>query len=85
MDSLHIDAPRPYPRSPLPLDAALLGLASTDPARGATATEAHALAAAYLSFTGVFGATVVRWADPVARGHQVPRQPDRGRACIAVC
>jgi hypothetical protein len=44
-------------------DAALLGLASTDLARGATATEAHALAAAYLSFTVVFGPTVVRWAD----------------------
>jgi hypothetical protein len=48
--------------SPL-ADLGLLGLSAVDLARGATATEAHALAAAYISFTVVFGHSVIRWAD----------------------
>jgi len=48
--------------SPL-ADLGLLVLSAIDLARGARATEAHALAAAYISFTVVFGHSVVRWAD----------------------
>lgn len=48
--------------SPL-ADLGLLVLSTIDLARGATATEAHALAAAYISFTIVFGHSIIRWAD----------------------
>lgn len=48
--------------SPL-ADVGLLVLSAVDLARGATATQAHALAAAYLSFTIVFGRSAIRWAD----------------------
>jgi hypothetical protein len=48
--------------SPL-ADVGLLVLSALDLARGATATEAHALAAAYISFTVVFGHSIIRWAD----------------------
>jgi hypothetical protein len=48
--------------SPL-ADVGLLVLSAVDLACGATATEAHALAAAYISFTVVFGHSVIRWAD----------------------
>lgn len=48
--------------SPL-ADLGLLVLSAVDLARGATATEAHAIAAAYISFTIVFGHGVIRWAD----------------------
>jgi hypothetical protein len=44
-------------------DLGLLVLSAVDLARGAKATEAHALAAAYISFTVVFGPSVIRWAD----------------------
>jgi hypothetical protein len=44
-------------------DLGLLVLSATDLARGVTATQAHALAAAYISFTVVFGPSVIRWAD----------------------
>jgi hypothetical protein len=48
--------------SPL-ADLGLLVLSAIDLARGAKATEAHALAAAYISFTIVFGHSIIRWAD----------------------
>lgn len=48
--------------SPL-ADLGLLVLSAVDLARGAKATEAHALAAAYISFTIVFGHSIIRWAD----------------------
>lgn len=48
--------------SPL-ADLGLLVLSAVDLARGAKATEAHALAAAYISFTVVFGHSMIRWAD----------------------
>jgi hypothetical protein len=48
--------------SPL-ADLGLLVLSGVDLARGAKATEAHALAAAYISFTVVFGHSIIRWAD----------------------
>ncbi|HEY7047538.1 MAG TPA: hypothetical protein VH373_09980 [Jatrophihabitantaceae bacterium] len=48
--------------SPL-ADLGLLVLSAVDLARGAKASEAHALAAAYISFTVVFGPSVIRWAD----------------------
>ena len=48
--------------SPL-ADLGLLVLSAVDLGRGATATQAHALAAAYISFTVVFGHSVIRWAD----------------------
>src|SRR5262245_17815776 len=48
--------------SPL-ADLGLLVLSAVDLARGATATDAHALAAAYISFTIVFGPSVIRWTD----------------------
>lgn len=65
-------------------DAALLVLAAIDLARGATATEAHALAAAYLAFTVVFGPGLVRWADArfahrFAGGPPPARRPTRSR------
>jgi hypothetical protein len=41
-------------------DLGLLVLSATDLARGVTATQAHALAAAYISFTVVFGPSVIR-------------------------
>ena len=53
-----------YPLLAAPLaDVGLLVLSAVDLTRGATATEAHALAAAYISFTVVFGHSVLRWAD----------------------
>ena len=48
--------------SPL-ADIGLLVLSAVDLARGTKASEAHALAAAYISFTIVFGHSIIRWAD----------------------
>jgi hypothetical protein len=48
--------------SPL-ADLGLLVLSAIDLAHGAKASEAHALAAAYISFTIVFGHNIIRWAD----------------------
>jgi hypothetical protein len=48
----------------LPLiDVLLLVFAAMDLRRGATATFAHGLAAAYIGFTVAFGGLAVRWAD----------------------
>ena len=48
----------------LPLiDLLLLHFTLTDLRRGATATFAHGLAAAYVGFTVAFGSMAVRWAD----------------------
>lgn len=48
----------------LPLiDLLLLVFAAMDLRRGATATFAHGLAAAYIGFTVAFGGLAVRWAD----------------------
>lgn len=48
----------------LPLiDLLLLALTALDLRRGAIATFAHGLAAAYLGFTIAFGGMAVRWAD----------------------
>jgi hypothetical protein len=44
-------------------DLVLLVLTAIDLNRGATATQAHALAAVYLGFSLAFGDSVVRWAD----------------------
>jgi len=68
--------------SPL-ADVGLLVLSAVDLARGATATEAHALAAAYISFTVVFGHSVIRWADArfayrFADGPAPVKMPKRG-------
>lgn len=45
------------------VDAALLAVTAIDLHRGATPTQAHALAAAYLGFTVAFGHSLVSWAD----------------------
>jgi hypothetical protein len=68
--------------SPL-ADVGLLVLSAFDLAGGATATEAHAVAAAYISFTVVFGHSVIRWADvrfaPRFAGGPAPvKLPKRG-------
>ena len=68
--------------SPL-ADVGLLVLSAVDLARGATATEAHALAAAYISFTVVFGHSVICWADArfayrFANGPAPVKMPKRG-------
>ncbi len=48
----------------LPLiDVLLLVFTAVDLRRGATATFAHGLAAAYVGFTVAFGAMAVKWAD----------------------
>ncbi|MEV0456277.1 hypothetical protein [Catellatospora methionotrophica] len=44
-------------------DLVLLGATALDLSRGATATWAHGLAAAYLGFSVAFGPSMVRWAD----------------------
>jgi len=72
--------------SPL-ADVGLLVLSAVDLARGATATEAHALAAAYISFTVVFGHSVIRWADArfayrFADGPAPVKMPKRGPARV---
>ncbi|NJO12327.1 MAG: hypothetical protein HC872_01340 [Gammaproteobacteria bacterium] len=45
------------------IDLALLVFTVVDLNRGAPATFAHGLAAAYVGFTVAFGAVVIRWAD----------------------
>lgn len=44
-------------------DVVLLAATAVDLSRGATATFAHGLAAAYLGFSVAFGPSMVRWAD----------------------
>lgn len=86
----------------LPLiDLLLLYFTATDLRRGATATFAHGLAAAYIGFTVAFGGVAVRWADAhfahrFAGGTTPAKVPSRGWAlvrhdvklwarCIAAC
>ncbi len=86
----------------LPLiDLALLGFTVLDLRRGAVATFAHGLAAAYVGFTVAFGHIAVRWADAhfahrFAGGPPLPKAPTLGWAavqydlvlwvrCIAAC
>ncbi|RQX50832.1 hypothetical protein DLJ57_10885, partial [Micromonospora chalcea] len=45
------------------VDLVLLAATMIDLRRGATATFAHGLAAAYLGFSVAFGHRMVRWAD----------------------
>ena len=86
----------------LPLiDVLLLIFTAMDLRRGATATFAHGLAAAYVGFTVAFGAMAVKWADAhfahrFAAGPAPPKPPSRGwpavryelnlwTRCIAAC
>ena len=68
----------------LPLiDLLLLVFTAVDLQRGATATFAHGLAAAYIGFTVAFGGMAVRWADAhfahrFASGPAPPEPPSRG-------
>ncbi len=64
-------------------DMLLLVLTAVDVYGGATPTQAHALAAAYLGFTVAFGHSAVRWADErfahrFASGPPPQRSPSRG-------
>jgi len=68
----------------LPLiDALLLVFTAMDLRRGATATFAHGLAAAYIGFTVAFGGLAVKWADTrfahrFAAGPPPEKAPSRG-------
>ena len=68
----------------LPLiDALLLVFTAMDLRRGASATFAHGLAAAYIGFTVAFGGLTVKWADAhfahrFAGGRPPERAPSRG-------
>ncbi len=69
------------------IDVVLLALTVVDLSRGAIATFAHGLAAAYVGFTVAFGATVIRWADErfahrFAGGPAPLRPPARGWANV---
>jgi hypothetical protein len=72
----------------LPLiDVLLLVFTGADLQRGATATFAHGLAAAYIGFTFAFGAIAVQWADAhfayrFAAGPVPPKPPSRGWAAV---
>ena len=68
-------------------DLLLLVLTAVDVYRGATPTQAHALAAAYLGFTVAFGHSAVRWADErfayrFASGPRPQRPPKHGPAKV---
>lgn len=68
----------------LPLiDLLLMAFTAADLSRGATATFAHGLAAAYVGFTVAFGGMAVKWADAhfahrFASGPAPPKAPSRG-------
>jgi hypothetical protein len=67
------------------VDLVLLTATVIDLSRGATATFAHGLAAAYIGFSVAFGHSMVRWADArfahrFAGGPPPPRPPRHGRA-----
>lgn len=72
----------------LPLiDLLLLVFTATDLRRGAPATFAHGLAAAYLGFTVAFGGMAVKWADQqfahrFAAGPAPTAAPARGWALV---
>ena len=61
------------------VDLVLLAATVLDLHRGATATVAHGLAAAYIGFTVAFGAMTVAWADQrfahKFAGGETPRKP----------
>jgi hypothetical protein len=65
------------------IDVLLLVFTAMDLRRGATATSAHGLAAAYVGFTVAFGGLAVSWADSrfahrFAGGAPPERAPSRG-------
>lgn len=67
------------------VDLVLLVATVVDLSRGATATFAHGLAAAYIGFSVAFGHSTIRWADArfahrFAGGPAPPRRPRHGRA-----
>jgi hypothetical protein len=72
----------------LPLiDVLLLVFTAMDLRRGATATFAHGLAAAYVGFTVAFGALAVKWADAhfahrFAGGPPPEKAPSRGWSAV---
>jgi hypothetical protein len=72
----------------LPLiDVLLLVFTGMDLRRGAAATFAHGLAAAYVGFTVAFGAMAVKWADAhfahqFAAGPAPPKSPFRGWSAV---
>ena len=72
----------------LPLiDVLLLIFTALDLRRGAPATFAHGLAAAYLGFTIAFGGMAVKWADAhfahrFAAGPLPAKAPSRGWAAV---
>jgi hypothetical protein len=66
------------------VDLVLLGATVVDLQRGATATAAHGLAAAYIGFSVAFGHGIIRWADErfahrFAGGPPPQRPPRYGR------
>lgn len=69
------------------IDIVLLALTVLDLRRGATATFAHGLAAAYVGFTVAFGPIVIRWADErfahhFAGGPAPSKAPELGWASV---
>ena len=69
------------------IDLALLGFTAIDLRRGAVATFAHGLAAAYVGFTVTFGRIAVNWADAhfahrFAGGPLPAEAPTRGWAAV---
>ncbi len=72
----------------LPLiDVLLLAFTAMDLRRGAAATFAHGLAAAYIGFTVAFGGMAVKWADAhfahrFAAGPAPGKAPSRGWQAI---
>lgn len=69
------------------IDLALLVFTALDLRRGAEASFAHGLAAAYIGFTLAFGSTMVRWADRhlahrFAAAAAPPKTPSRGWALV---
>ena len=72
----------------LPLiDLALVGFTALDLRRGAVATFAHGLAAAYVGFTVAFGHLAVKWADErfahrFAGGPPPSMAPTRGWSAV---
>ncbi len=69
------------------IDVVLLVATTLDLSRGATATFAHGLAAAYLGFSVAFGSITISWADnwfahKFADGDPVAKAPTQGRELI---
>lgn len=69
------------------IDGLLIAFTAMDLRRGATATFAHGLAAAYIGFTVAFGGLAVKWADAhvahrFAAGPVPALAPTRGWALV---